>query len=71
MKTASHTAHPSVREVRKQSEVQYSIKYVQSPTRSFVVNPKEGEINYEEAYKGNFHKFYNKVASQPIVKYKM
>jgi hypothetical protein len=55
-----------VRDVRKSGHLEYSIKYVASPDRSYLVNPTEGEINYELAYR-NFDKFFDKVSSQPIV----
>lgn len=63
MKTACHIHHPTVKEIRSSSVPnQYSIRYVTSPKKSFVVNPKEGEINYDMAYK-NFDKFYKKVSN--------
>ena len=63
MKTTSHESHPSVMEVRKNSvSNNYSIKYMASPTKSYLVNPKEGEIDYSLAYK-NYDKFFNKVAN--------
>ncbi len=34
------------------------------------MNPKEGEINYDDAYK-NFDKFYDRVVKQPITKFKI
>jgi len=71
MKKAAHTSHKSVRELRKNSvDNAYSIKYVASPAKSYLVNPKEGEIDYSDATK-NFNKFYNRVANQPIVKHRM
>ena len=69
MKKSSHTSHPSVIEARKNSVVNnYSIKYVASPNKSYLVNPKEGEIDYSMAYK-NYDKFFNNVSNQKIVKY--
>lgn len=38
----------------------YTIRYVASPQKSYLVNPKEGEIDYSKAHK-NFDKFFNKV----------
>ena len=71
MKKAAHTSHPSVKEARKESVTNnYSIKYVASPSKSYLVNPKEGEIDYSLAYK-NYDKFYDMVSQQKIVKYKM
>ena len=40
----------------------YSITYVVDPKRTYVVQPKEGEINYDSAFK-NPNKFYDKVMS--------
>jgi hypothetical protein len=37
------------------------MRYVASPTKSYVVNPAEGEIDYKMAYK-NFDKFFAKVS---------
>ena len=63
MKTNSHVSHPSVMDTRKNSvSNNYSIKYVASPTKSYLVNPKEGEIDYTLAYK-NYDKFFDKVAN--------
>jgi hypothetical protein len=63
MKKASHVHHTSVKDIRANSiNNNYSIKYVASPDKSYLVNPKEGEIDYELAYK-NFDKFYHKVAN--------
>ena len=39
----------------------YTLRYVASPVKSYVVNPKEGEIDYSDAYK-NFNKFYDRVS---------
>ena len=48
----------------------YSIKYVASPKKSYLVNPKEGEIDYSDAKK-NFNKFFNRVSQQPIIKHRI
>ena len=40
----------------------YSITYVVDPKRTFVVQPREGEINYDTAFK-NPNRFYDKVMS--------
>ena len=62
MKKAAHVHHPSIKEL-KNSRVEngYSIKYVASPKKSYLVNPKEGEIDYSDAKK-NFNKFFNRVS---------
>ena len=72
MKKAAHIHQPSVKEVKGSGKLSnnYTIKYVNSPERSYLVNPKEGEIDYSQAYR-NFEKFFDKVSSQKIVKYKM
>lgn len=62
MKEAAHLHHPDV--VRLNSfhvENNYSIKYVASPKKSYLVNPKEGEIDYSDAKK-NFNKFFDRVS---------
>lgn len=71
MKKAAHIHHPSVKDL-KASHIEngYSIKYVASPAKTYLVNPKEGEIDYSDAHK-NFNKFYNRVSQQPIVKHRM
>lgn len=52
MKKAAHSHHPSVNQVRLNSiENKYSIRYVASPAKTYVVNPKFGEIDYSSAYK--------------------
>lgn len=59
MKTSSHTSQPSVKQVKAHLvQNNYSIKYVASPGKSYLVNPKEGEIDYSKAYK-NFDKFFD------------
>ena len=71
MKKAAHIHHPSLNKVKDHHVTNnYSIKYVASPTKTYLVNPLEGEIDYSGANR-NFRKFYNKVAAQPIVKYRM
>ena len=40
----------------------YGITYTVDPDRTFVVQPKEGELNYELAHK-NPLRFYDKVMS--------
>jgi hypothetical protein len=62
LKRASHIHHPSIKEAQKTDNLEYSIKYVSSPKKSYLVSPKDGEIDYELAYK-NRAKFYNKVLS--------
>jgi hypothetical protein len=59
MKKASHIHQPSIKDVKKSGQIvnDYSIKYVPSPGKSYLVNPKEGEIDYSDAVK-NFDKFY-------------
>lgn len=59
MKKAAHTHHPSVNDTRANSITNnYSIKYVASPSKTYVVNPLEGEIDYSKAHK-NYDKFFN------------
>lgn len=71
MKKAAHVHHPSVKDIRHNSASNgYTIKYVASPKKSYLVNPKEGEIDYSDAHK-NFNKFYDRVSKQEIVKYRM
>ena len=71
MKTSAHVHHKSVKEIkRKGVDNNYSIKYVASPKKAYLVNPVEGEINYEKAKK-NYNKFYDEVSKQKVVKYGM
>lgn len=61
MKNAAHTHHPSINEVRSTSIANnYCIKYVASPSKTYLVNPLEGEIDYSKASKG-YEKFYTYV----------
>lgn len=63
MKKASHEHQPSVNKVKNRSvSNHYSLRYVTSPEKSYVVNPKDGEINYKQAYT-NFDKFFKKVSN--------
>lgn len=43
---------------KKSSDIQnaskYSIKYTTSPKKSYVIEPKEGKIHYEESRKKEF-----------------
>lgn len=73
MKTAAHSHQPAAKKVQKSKDKcknEYTLRYVSSPKKSYVVNPKEGEINYNLAYK-NFDKFFNKVSTQKITKFRV
>ena len=71
MKKAAHVHHPSIKEVRSNSITNnYSIKYVASPRKTYLVNPKEGEIDYSKARK-SFDRFFEEVSNQKVVKYRM
>ena len=57
----------------KQGEINmrdYSLTYTVDPKRTFVVQPKEGEINYDIAEK-NPLKFYDKVMNQDVLEHKI
>jgi hypothetical protein len=61
MKKAAHTHHPSINDMRANSiGNNYSIKYVASPSKTYLVNPLEGEIDYSKARKG-YDKFFKYV----------
>jgi hypothetical protein len=47
---------------------EYSLTYVCSPEKSYVIEPKGGELNYKIAEK-NPLKFYDQVFEQDIKKY--
>jgi hypothetical protein len=71
MKKQAHISHPTCKELKAHKvENGYSIKYVASPTKSYLVNPKEGVIDYSDAEK-NFGKFFDRVSNQPIVKHRI
>jgi hypothetical protein len=71
MKNAAHHHQPSVKNLRNNTDQSaYSIRYVSSPKKSYVVKPKEGEINYNMAYK-NFDKFFQKVSTQTVTKFRV
>ncbi len=62
---------PDMRKVHNEDAANhYTLRYVTSPSKSYVVNPQKGKINYSLAYK-DFDKFFNKVSKQPITKYRM
>lgn len=48
----------------------YGLTYIASPKKSYVIEPKGGELNYNLAYK-NPLKFYDKVMSQDITQHKV
>ena len=71
MKKAAHISHPTCKDIKNYKvENGYSIKYVASPAKSYLVNPKEGMIDYSDAEK-NFNKFFERVSNQPIVKHRI
>ena len=49
---------------------QYSLTYTPCPKSTYVVQPHEGEINYDTAFK-NPTKFFNKVMSQSVTEHKV
>jgi hypothetical protein len=50
MKKQAHISHPTCKELKSfKVEGGYSLKYVASPTKSYLVNPKEGVIDYSDA----------------------
>ena len=51
-------------------ERQYSLTYVASPQKTYMIQPKEGEINYDLAQK-NPLKFYDKIMKQDVVEHKV
>ena len=48
----------------------YQLTYTVDPKRTFVIQPKEGEINYDLAKK-NPLKFYDKVMNADVVEHKV
>lgn len=57
--------HDNLRRTQK-----YGITYISSPTKSYVIEPKGGEINYDLAKKDPL-KFYDKVMQQDITEHKV
>lgn len=51
-----------------QGKSNYAIKYTTSPTKTYVVEPKEGKIDYSQAKKKGFNE---KVVNEQITKHKM
>ena len=49
---------------------EYSLTYVTDPQKTYVIEPKEGEINYDLAKK-NPNKFYDQVLSQDVREHKV
>lgn len=54
--------------MRRKSE--YALHYTTEPGKSYVIEPKEGEINYDLAYK-NPRAFYNEVMTQEVTEHKV
>lgn len=48
----------------------YKLHYTSSPDKSYVIEPKGGELNYNLAYK-NPLKFYDQVMTQDIIQHKV
>lgn len=46
----------------------YKLTYCSSPDRTYVVEPHQGELDYDNAHK-NLDKFYKKVMNQDITKH--
>jgi len=70
-KGGSHQHQPTLKDIRNNSVPNnYSIRYVASPAKSYLVNPKEGEIDYTMAEK-NFDKWFKKVSKQKIIKHRV
>lgn len=49
---------------------EYALTYVTDPHKTYVIQPKEGEINYKLAEK-NPLKFYDKVMNQDVTEHKV
>lgn len=49
---------------------QYSLSYTVDPKASYVIQPREGEINYDIAFK-NPNKFFEKVMDQEVTEHKV
>jgi hypothetical protein len=67
--------HAAFRHKEKLSKVmhrtqEYNQTYIVDPKRSFVIEPKGGEINYSLAFKDPL-KFYDNVIKQDIVEHKI
>lgn len=60
----------SVINSKLQSGNKYQLTYCPSPDRAYVVEPHEGELNYDQAHK-NLDKFYKKVMNQDITKHSL
>lgn len=63
MKNTTTKHHALEENMKKDSE--YSIQYTMSPERSYLVKPKEGEIDYAKCGK-NVEKFAKKVGKQKV-----
>jgi hypothetical protein len=49
---------------------QYKLHYTTSPEKSYVIEPRGGELDYDMAYK-NPLQFYNQVMTQDIIQHKV
>lgn len=52
------------------SNQSYKIHYTASPEKSYVIEPKGGELDYNLAYK-NPKKFYESIIKQDIIEHKI
>lgn len=53
-----------------QNNQNYKLHYTASPDKSYVIEPKDGELDYDMAYK-NPIKFYDQVMTQEILQHKV
>ena len=52
------------------SQADYSITYVVDPKKTYLIQPKEGELNYDNALK-NPSKFYDRVMNQDVMEHRV
>ena len=48
----------------------YRLHYTASPDKSYVIEPKNGELDYDLAYK-NHNKFYESVINSDVIEHKV
>lgn len=62
--------HKEILSKQLQNNQNYKLHYTASPDKSYVIEPKDGELDYDMAYK-NPIKFYDQVMTQEILQHKV
>jgi len=66
----STAKHKKILSERKTKTQTYGLHYTAAPGKSYLIEPKDGELNYDLAYR-NPTKFYNRVMTQKVTQHKV